>query len=191
MKPFNKTTIIFIISLALIVVTGGSYAFFFMVVKDKNKSIAEFLAKNEELMGRESRLKLAESSIKKEQSNINKLSSYFIKESEVVAFAKKIEILGNESGAILSLELLEPGVVEGGIPILNFKIKARGGFQEVMKLMILLENYPTRFEWKSVNLARDDSGSAPMAKQNIRTPNVFAPQWILTASLLASNFLKE
>lgn len=191
MKSFNKTTVFFSISLILIMVAGGAYTFFFVVVKDKNKSIAEFSSKNEDLMGRESRLNSAKNSIKIEQLNIDKLSTYFIKESEVVLFAKKIEALGVESGTTLSLELLEPGVLEGGAPFLNFRVKAKGGFKEVMKLIALLENYPIKFEWKSARLVRDDSGGVSATPQNAKTPRIVSPQWIIVVSLSASNFLKE
>lgn len=191
MKPFNKTKVLLGISVILIMVTGGAYGFFFVAIRDKNKSIAEFLSRNEELMGRESRLRLAENGVKVEQLNIEKLSSYFIKESEVVSFAKKIEALGVESGTTLSLELLEPGVVEGGYPFLNLRVKARGGFKEVMKLTALLENYPVRFEWKSVSLVHDDSGGGTTITQNAKTSRNISPQWVITISLSASNFLKE
>lgn len=191
MKSLNKTTIFLGISLALALMVGGVYAFFFVAIKNKNRSIVEFLSKNEELAGRESRLRFSKSSLKIEQSNIDKLSSYFVKESDIVSFAKKIEALSAESGTTLSLELLEPGVVEGSIPVLNFRVKAKGGFSEVMKLMALLENYPVNFEWKSVNLIRDDSSAVPTVAQNVKTPRSVAPQWIITVSLSAFNFLKE
>lgn len=191
MKSLNKTTIFLGISLALAIIIGGAYAFFFVAVKNKNKSIAEFLSKNEELAGRESRLRFSKSSLKIEQSNIDKLTSYFIKEKDIVSFAKKIEALGAESGTTLSLELLEPGVAEGSIPVLNFRVKAKGEFTEVMKLTALLENYPVKFEWKSVRLVRDDSSTVPTVAQNAKTSRAVAPQWIVTISLSAFNFLKE
>ncbi len=191
MKSLNRTTVFLGISLILTITIGGVYAFFFVAVKNKNESIAEFLSKNEELTGRESRLNLAKNTLKAEQSNIDKLSSYFIKESEIVSFAKRIEALGAESGTTLSLELLEPGVVEGGSPFLNFRVKAKGGFKEVMKLTALLENYPIKFEWKSVRLVRDDSGAVSTVAQSAKTSQIVSPQWIITISLSAFNFLKE
>lgn len=191
MKSFNKTKLFFSISLALIMVAGGAYIFFFVTIRDKSKSIAEFSARNEELIGRESRLNLAKNSIKMEQLNIDRLSTYFIKESEVVPFAKKIEALGPESGSTLSLELLEPGMLEGIIPVLNFRVKAKGGFKEVMKLIALLENYPIKFEWKSVHIARDDSATGTVLAQNAKNSRTTSPQWIIAVSLSAPNFLKE
>ena len=190
-KPFNKTTIFLSISLLFAVMVGGLYASFFVVMKDKNRSIAEFLSRSEELIGRESRLRFAKSTLKIEQSNVDRLSSYLIRESEVVSFAKKIEALGAESGTALSLDLLESGVIEGGYPLLNFRVKAKGGFKEVMKLTSLLENYPIKFEWRSVHLVRDDSEMALPAVQNPKTSVRVSPQWIITISLLASNFLRE
>lgn len=183
MKSFSKTTLLLLFSVVLAAASGGAYAFFFVAMKNKTAATAELSTKNEALAGKESRVTSALVAVKDESSNIEKLATYFIKESEIVAFTKKIELLGPQSGTILSLEALDPGTGEGGVPVLNFRIVATGTFQNTMRLVALLENFPAKFEWKSVDLSLYEDAVDPKA------PKV--AQWKVSVSLLALNFLKE
>lgn len=183
MKSLNKTTILLLLGLALTTAFGGAYAFLFTAMKNKTAATAELSAKNETLAGKESRISSALSAVKEDSASIEKLSTYFIKESEVVAFTKKIELLGPQSGTVISLEALDPGVGVDNAPVLNFRIVATGEFQNVMRLMGLLENFPAKFEWRSVDLARTD------AAVDAKAPK--ATLWRFSASLSALNFVKE
>ncbi|HAT68792.1 MAG: hypothetical protein A2481_03685 [Candidatus Yonathbacteria bacterium RIFOXYC2_FULL_47_9] len=183
MKSFSKTTLLLLSGLTLTATLGGAYTFLFVAMKNKTTATAELSAQNEALAGKESRVSSALSSVKEDSANIEKLSAYFIKESEIVAFTKKIELLGEQSGTEISLEALDPGVGVNDAPILNFRIVAMGEFQNVMRLIGLLENFPAKFEWKSVDLSRNETAVDPKAPK--------AAQWEASISLAALNFLKE
>lgn len=183
MKSFSKTTLILISAILLTVALGGAYTFFFIAMKNKTEATAALSAQNETLAGKESRVTSALAAVKGDSANIDKLGSYFIKESEVVAFTQKIELLGPESGTAISLEALDPGVGINTAPVLNFRLTATGEFKDVIRLMKLLENFPAKFEWKNVNLSRNDGPVDPKVPK--------APQWKISASLSALNFLKE
>jgi len=188
MKPLNKTITLLIISLVLMLASGGMYSFFFLHTKNKTHETAEIIEKTEALSGKGSHLASVALSLKKEKENIDKLSSYFIKESEIALFAKKIENLGPQSGADVTLEGLEPGVTEKSVPFLNFRIKARGEFDDVERLLVLLENLPLKLEWKTVRLVRDTAPSAvvsvPPKKDTLQII-----LWNLDAFLTARNFI--
>lgn len=186
---FSKTTILLGIALTLTVVSGGAYAFFFVVMKGKTQATAELSAKMEELSGKQSRVASALSVLKNEAPQIEKLSAYFIRESEIVAFTKKIEVLGPQSGTALSLESLEPGLTEKTVPYLNFRIKATGNFAAVMRLLTLLENFPGKFEWKTVRLVRRDASGQQVLATTTRGVNT--PEWSVEVFLTALNFIKE
>lgn len=190
MKSFNKTTILLLIALVFSLASGGVYAFFFVVMKDKTEATAELLAKTEELTGKESRIMTASVVLRSESEKITKLSSSFIKESEIAAFAKKIEELGPQSGTSLTLESLDPGVTEKTTPFLGFRIKATGKFSDVERLLVLLENFPGKFEWRTVRLARNISIDQ---QTGTTTQKVLAraPMWELEVFLTARNFIKE
>lgn len=186
---FSKTTILLGTALALMAVAGGAYAFFFVVMKGKTQATAELSAKLEELSGKQSRVASALAVLKNEAPQIEKLSAYFIRESEIVAFTKKIEALGPQSGTALTLESLEPGLTEKTVPYLNFRIKATGNFAAVIRLLTLLENFPGKFEWKTVRLVRADTSGQQVSATTTRGINT--PEWSVEVFLTALNFIKE
>lgn len=183
MKSLRKTKLLFLGALVLTVALCGVYAFFFVTMKNKTAATADLSAQNEALAGKELRLTTVLDAVKQESANIDRLSTYFIKESEVVAFTKKIERLGTDSGTALSLEALDPGVGASGAPVLNFRIIATGTFSDVMRLIGLLENFPAKFEWKNVDLSLNDGITSTKIPKTV--------QWKVSASLSALNFLRE
>ena len=192
MKSSQKTLVLLIITFILAIFVGSVYTFLFVAMKRKTEETADFLMRKDELSGKESRSASALASMKGESENISKLSTYFIKESEIVLFTKKIESLGPASGTTLSLETLEPGMLEGSIPILNLRIKADGKFKNIMQLVALLENYPAKLEWKSINFVRDDKDSVPVTtKSTNKVALPGEPLWTIEMSLNVFNFIKE
>ncbi len=181
MKSLNKTTALLLVAIVLALLLGSAYSFFFVAMKNKTEATAELLAKTEELSGKESRLASALVTLKAESVNIDRLSEHFIKESEIALFAKKIEDLGAHSGTTLSIESLDPGLTEKSVPFLSLLIKASGKFSDIQRLLILLENFPGKFEWKTVRFVRD---YVPTAKPS-------APIWKVEIFLTALNFTKE
>lgn len=192
MKSLSKTVSLLIFATVLTVILGGAYAFFFVVMKNKTEATAELFAKSEEISGKELRLTTALSTIKDEQENIEKLSVYFLKESEIVPFTKKIELLGGQSETSLLIEALEPGVGANNVAILNFRIVATGEFKNIMRLMGLLENFPAKFEWRSVRLTRGETVTEKTSPRGGEVnPTKVLPEWKVTISLMALNFLNE
>lgn len=190
-KSFSKTTILLGIALLFTVVAGGAYAFLFVAMKNKTQATAELSAKIGEISGKESRVASAMLTLKDEAPNIEKLSAYFIKGSEIVAFMKKIEELGPQSGTELSIVSLDPGLTEKTVPFLSLRIKATGEFVDVARLLALLENFPGKFEWKTVRLVRDDSVTPQTTEGTPKSKGANSPQWMVEVFLTALNFTKE
>lgn len=190
MKSFNKTIILLLVAIVFALASGGAYTFFFIVTKNKTEATAELLSKTAEISGKEARMASAIATLKSESVNINKLSSYFIKESEIVAFAKNLEDLGRQSGTTLTIESLDPGLTEKTIPFLSFRIKATGEFADILRLLVLLENFPGKFEWKTVRLAHDISSNQQIGT-TAKKVGPIAPLWGVEVFLTARNFIKE
>lgn len=192
MKANKKTLILLGIAVAFTLGTSGAYAFLFYVMKNKTEATATFSEKIDELSGKEARIASSVAILRKENTNIEKISEYFFKESEVVAFTKKIEALGAQSGTTLSIESLDQGYTEKTVPFLNFRIKATGKFSNIQRLLILLENFPGKFEWKTVRLVRETlptpEGSATSTKMRASSE---APIWRVEAFLVALNFTNQ
>lgn len=190
MKANKKTLTLLGTSIVFALVGGGSYAFLFFAIKNKTEAASIISEKIEELSGRESRIASSVSVLRKEDANINKISEYFFKENEVVAFTKKIEALGAQSGTKLTLQSLEQGYTEKTVPFLNFRIVATGKFADIQRLLILIENFPGKFEWKTVRLTLDSSQYTE-ASVDGKTPvkvGASVPQWRVDAFLIARNF---
>ena len=191
MKKLTKTQTLLISSLTFIIAAAGGYSFFFVAMKKKTDSTGEFFAKIEELSGKNAKLAASVGVLKEEAERVEKLKSYFIKESEIVAFTKSIEGLGVLSGATLSLESLEPGLGDANTPVLNFRIKATGKFEEVIHAVTLLENLPAKLEWKSVRLLRENDGVIPIAGKDALQVTDKEPRWQLDVTVVAINFVHE
>lgn len=178
-------------ALGFTAVVAGGYTFFFSAMKEKTDSSAELTAKFEELSGKEEKLSASVSMLSLESTQIEKLKSYFIKQSEIVPFTKKIEALGGQSGAVISLESLEPGVSDTNTPTLSFHVKATGKFKEVMQAMTLLENFPAKFEWKTVRLVHEEGSPAQLNKKGLPQASLVSSRWVLDMTVVALNFVPE
>lgn len=190
----NKRTLILLGTAAIFMVSMiGLYTFLFFAVRNKTESTALLSDKITELSGRESRIASSVSVLRSQDSNIQKLSSYFFKASEIVSFTKKIEALGPLSGTTLVLASLDQGVTEKSVPFLNFQINASGKFADVERLIVLLENFPGRIEWKTIQLSKDSSPTVEVSSDGkpAKVSPVVISSWKLQASLTALNFVNE
>lgn len=190
MKPTQKTTIIIAISSVLLVVSGGVYAFFFMAMKDKTAKASEVALQASDLENKQGNLSQNLTLLKKSASDIEKINSYFIKESQIVAFTERIESLGKTTGVTITLESLEPTPGKNNTRVLNFRIKASGYFANVMSTLRLLEVYPGKFEFNGVRVYRADGLTTPMPPQK-GSVKAAPPLWTLEATITALNFVTE
>lgn len=193
-KSSNTTKILLGISIACTLVVAGIYTFFFVSMKNKTESVVSLASQLNEFSGAQQRYVSAASALQNEQKNIDKLSAYFVKESEIVAFTKKIEALGPQSGTVISIQSLDPVTTSGSSPFLNFKITGEGKFTNVQRLLVLLQNFPGKFEWKSVRVYRGGGilSEAPIpGARGTKLVRDTAPVWSIEASLSALNFVTE
>src|SRR3989344_5974623 len=187
MKANKKTLALLGTAIALTLAGAGSYAFLFFATKSRTEATSVISEKIEELLGRESRIASSVSVFRKEDTNIKKITEYFFRENEVVAFTKKIELLGPQSGTKLTIESLEQGYTGKTVPFLNFRIVAIGKFADIQRLLILIENFPGKFEWKTARISRDSVSSTEEqiagGKASARVV-VKDPQWRVDAFLV-------
>lgn len=190
MKTNKKTLILLEIAITLALVGLCSYAFLFLATKYKTEATSVIAEKIEELSGRESRIASSVSLLRRENANIKKITEYFFKENEVVAFTKKIESLGPQSGTKLTIQSLDPGYTEKTVPFLNFRIIATGEFSNIQRLLVLIENFPGKFELKTIRIARDSSVTTGVTPSESKI-SVNKPKWRVDAFLVALNFTNQ
>ncbi|MDO8604262.1 MAG: hypothetical protein Q7K40_02580 [bacterium] len=190
MKADKKTLTLLGIATIFTLASGGLYAFLFYIMKDKTEATLVVSERLDDLSGKESRVVSSISTLRQESENIEKLSNYFFKENEVVAFTKKIEALGPQSGTVLTIESLEQGYTEKKAPFLNFRIRATGSFADVGRLLVLIENFPGKIEWKNVRITRDSvPANQDLVDGKVVAPVVTTPEWRMEAFLVALNFI--
>lgn len=174
MKSFNKTTIILILAVVCTVVAGGVYVFFFATMRNETVAATDLSTTLSEITGQQYRYNSVLSSLQAESIRIDKLSAYFIKESDIVAFTKRIDMLGSLAGVTLSIESLDSGISKDKTAYLNFKITAEGKFENTERFLVYLQNFPGKFLWNTVRVFHEAG-----------------PTWKVEASLTALNFIKE
>ena len=194
MKTSKKTLILLATAVVFALAASGLYAFLFVTIKNKTEATSTLVEKIDEISGKESRLASSVSLLKRENADIEKVSALFFKENEVVNFTKNIEELGAQSGTVLTIESLERGSTEKATPFLSFRIKVIGEFSDIARLLMLLENFPGKFEWKTVRITRDSSTTTDEPAVVGKVPAKVAlkdPQWRVDAFLVALNFTNQ
>lgn len=189
MKSLNKTTIFLVSALIIALASSAAYAFFFVTMKNKNDATTALTSKIEELSGQESSLSSSAAILKDEGDKIDKLNSYFFDENGIVEFTQKIEALGAQSGTSVTIQSLDPATNSKTGPSLNIRLRATGEFKNVERLIILLENFPGKFEWSTFRLVRDSGPTTEVTKGKIGG-KVLPPVWSVEISLSALNFIK-
>lgn len=190
MKTSKKTLFLLAVAAIFTLAISGLYIFLFITVKNKTEATATLSERIDELSGKESRLASSISLLKRESANTEKISSLFFKGNEVVNFAKNIELLGEQSGTTLSIESLEQGSAMNNTPILDLRIKAIGKFSDIERLLMLLENFPGKFEWKTVRLVRDTGADVQVQVGSKGLKQVTPmPMWRAEVTLVALNFI--
>lgn len=183
----NKIIILFGTAFTLMIVIAAISATLFFSMKKKTEESINFSEKINELSGKESHTASAAASLRRESVNIDKISNFFYKESEIAVFIKRIEALGPQSGTTLVVESLEKGFTEKTIPLLNIRIKAKGDFSEVSRLLSLIESFPGEIEWKTLRVVRDDLGTG----ETSTISRIGTPIWRVEAFITILNFVNE
>lgn len=193
MKPnkHRKTLTLLSIVVILVAALATAYPFFFLSMKDKVASAGDISARIEDVESARGKLSRTLAFLKESAGDTERVRTVFIKESEIVSFARALEALGAQSGTELSLESLEPSTGAGKEPVLNFRIKAAGTFAQVMRLEELLENFPAKLEIGSVRFARSDAEEVAVQEGKKSPAPHPAPRWEFSAVARVLNFSKE
>ena len=178
---------------AILVITGvaGVYGFLFYSMKGKIEGANEVLARAGDFENAQGKLSRTLAFLKESELGRQRVEERFIKEHEIASFARQIETLGTQAEVALSIESIEPGVDARKKPVLNFRIKAEGTFAGVVRVEELLENFPARFDVSALRLVRVDNDLVPTVTGTGKTVARKAPQWQLSATISALNFIKE
>lgn len=191
MNKLGKTGILLIVAFILTAGASGVYSFFFAATKSKAENATVLAVRAGEVESKRAKLGLTLATLKDQADNIQKLDELFIKQKEIVNFAKKIESLGVNSGTKISIERLTPAPTKDGVPTLSFNVKVQGKFADVMRTLELLENFPAKIEWGSVSIKRESEGSIAVVRAKGGVLQATEPVWKMDVAGVALNFVRE
>ncbi len=119
-------------------------------------------------------------SIKTMESERNLLEKHFIQSSDIVPFLDMIEKLSVEVGT--KAEIFSVDVAKDNLSLM-VEMKAQGSFENIYKLIILLENSPYNLDFVLVDIQNSNSQNVSVGKNNK------SQQWIATFKIKLLNFI--
>lgn len=135
---------------------------------DKNKKATEEIeTKWQEEYLRRQEMKTLDKAVQSIQEEKQQLDMHFAKSSDIVPFLNTIEKLIKDAGTkgqVVSVDILKDN--QG----LSIGIKAEGKFENVYKLLMLLENSPYKLEMMFVDIAKIEG-------ENVGEKSSTAPKW--------------
>lgn len=112
---------------------------------------------------RRENVKYLSSSIKTIQGEIASLESHFVKSSDVVPFLDTIEGLANDVNLKSEISSVDVGKVN---PVLMVEMRVQGSFENIYKLIRLLEYSQYELEFVSINIQEMENSTAKIPQWN-------------------------
>jgi hypothetical protein len=178
MKELHRSILLFVISLAVLLALIAGYIFLFLDLKDRNQAI---ITMHQDLLEKEhqqkERLEL-ERTIVTTDADRQTLESYFIPGDKAVSFLETLESYGKLAGTafeIVTVDINTPAEGTPAVPTegdtasetaapvatatkeqpsLSITLHALGRFQDIYRLLLLLENAPYEFEFDGTTMRK-------------------------------------
>lgn len=173
----------------ILIVIGGAYVFFFLSVKERATRADEIAAQANDLEDKNSSFSRADTFFKDHANDIERVNDRFVKESEIVSFAERIEELSVSTGTYVTLESLEPESRPSGA-VLAMRVRARGSFSGVMKFTELIQKFPALIEVRTLNIVRRDERLSDGEDIPPSLDGGKNPLWEISISAVVINFTR-
>lgn len=139
----KKVKAIFILSAVITIFLMVVYILAFGFVQEKSKKVASVTAELEGYLSRGGTIDVLKNDVKETKEERAKLKSYFVDRDDLPEFAKKIESIGDMSGASIEIKRFTK---KGNI--FSFDITSKGTFSNTVHLIKLMESLPFKVEFK-------------------------------------------
>ena len=172
----------------ILVAIIGAYTFFFISVRERATRADEVTARANELEDKNSSFSRMSAFFKDHEGDIERINNRFVKESEIVTFAERVEGLALFTGTQVTLESLEPESRTSGA-VLAMRVRARGSFSGVMKFAELIHEFPALIEIRTLGISRRDErvSSEDLPPALVSSKN---PLWEITLTAVITNFIR-
>lgn len=183
----RETSALVTIGLVLIAI-GGAYTFFFFSVKERATRADEITAHANDLEDKNSSFSRMNVFFKDHANDIERVNNRFIKESDIVSFAERVEELSVSTGTSVTLDALEPESRPSGA-VLAMRVSARGSFPGVMKFAELIQKFPALIEVRTLHIVRRDERLSDDKNIPPPLPEGKIPLWEISISAVVINFI--
>lgn len=134
------TNLMLIVSIVMALITISAFIFIFKVIENKNKHASKVLITLADKMAEKENAKLLAKKVTELGIVHENINNYFIDPSKIDTFVDYLEKLGIENKTDLSIKNIEAREKEQNI--ITFEVLVSGSFNDVMKVVYLLENIP-------------------------------------------------
>jgi hypothetical protein len=152
-----------ILSVVFFLFFCATSVFLYQKTKDYNKEALSLQEEWQTENVRRENVKYLSSSVKTIQSEIASLESHFVKSSDVVPFLDTIEKLANDMSLKSEISSVDVNKVN---PVLMVEMRVQGSFENIYKLIRLLENSQYELEFVSVNIQEMENSTAKIPQWN-------------------------
>lgn len=166
----SSSRYILIIGSLLAMLTWGSYIFFLWDLGVQKEEIDSLKAEVAFYEDRHIEIREMISFLESKDDQIKDIEGFFLvyNEQNIVDFIKKIEQLGEETGVNLEISNLTP-LNEDDKKYLNADIALIGGWEEINKMIALVEYIPYKVSITNLNLKKEGSLWSSSLKVKILT----------------------
>lgn len=166
----HTTKILIGVSVLALAVLGANYMLF-SEIRQKNERTSGFSVDIELELKKEQRLRAMKQLVRDTEEKRAQLNQYFIDgESAIVDFLERIESLGDEVGAPVTIDSVSPQETEDDVAYehLRITLSTQGAWRDVFHLFSLIESLPYSIEVEKADFSRRDK---------IGGENASSPQW--------------
>ncbi len=190
MKKNRHIFLLGILFLLLLIVIAG-YVYMYTRISKKTTSIESIATEIEnEKKSQQNILGLKRSITLTEEKN-KLLNSYFVTEETVVDFIKSIESLAKDSGVSVQISSLQPGE-QTGKQGLYVSLIVNGGFNEVNRFLVFLENMPYQIVTNRVQLSSEKNTLSPVIDPKTGKPQALkVQQWNASVDFVLISYRKQ
>ena len=143
----NNTTLIFITSMLVLILVIFLFFYFLRVIKNKNQHTAVVLTTLQEKISEKENALTFNEKVTEIESLQKKINNLFVNPNKIDEFVNYLEEIGRTTNSEVSVK-----DVKENKDVLTFTLSMKGGFNDVIKSITLLENIPYQTDITSVVL---------------------------------------
>lgn len=154
----DKTKRIFISFIVLDILIAVTYGYFVYDLVQKAREVSDLYAENSRESSEQIKLRTLEKMTQASAQDSAIIDSYFVRLKDVVPFMEKLEEMGKSVNVSVDVTSIKNTSLS-----LNLAFSATGSFNDIYRLIALLESAPYKIVVKNVNMQSvENSWSATM-----------------------------